>query len=102
MRHAWRRDRQQVASDWRGPARGFFLPPRLHFSFTYAKHAFSYLVGARKYCTFGARNAARNRADVMEIVRGGGRTANKLTRASAIMQLAWLVLLNRGAQGRIR
>ena len=24
--------------------------------------------GARKYCTFGARSAARNRADVMEIV----------------------------------
>jgi hypothetical protein len=28
------------------------------------KHAFSYLVGARKYCRFGARNAARDRADV--------------------------------------
>ena len=25
-------------------------------------------MGARKYCTFGARSAARNRADVMEIV----------------------------------
>jgi hypothetical protein len=39
-----------------------FFCRRLHFSFAYAKHAFSYLVGARKYCTFGARNAARNRA----------------------------------------
>jgi hypothetical protein len=45
-----------------------FFCRRLHFSFAYAKHAFSTRLEAGKYCTFGARNAARNRADVMEIV----------------------------------
>jgi hypothetical protein len=34
----------------------------LPFSFAYAKHAFNCPSRARKYCTFGVRNAARDRA----------------------------------------
>src|SRR5947207_10273428 len=44
-----------------------FLPAAWHFSFA-TRNMPSVPDWARKYCTFGARSAARNRADGMEIV----------------------------------
>jgi hypothetical protein len=43
-------------------ARSVFVRPFALY-FCDAKHAFRYLLGAQKHCTFGARNVARNRAD---------------------------------------
>jgi hypothetical protein len=39
---------------------------------------------------------------LVAVDRWRGRQNGELTRARAIMQLAWLALLERGAQGRIR
>jgi hypothetical protein len=51
-----------------GAPRPELFLPLFTLSFAYAKHAFQVPDESRKYCTFRARSAARNRADVMEIV----------------------------------